>query len=311
VSGVAGGAEDDRSRKASEGKQESIGFIGLGVMGAAMAGHLQAAGQKLFVSNRTRAKAEPLLAKGAVYCDTPAEVAQRSSIVFTIVGMPADVEEVYLGPRGLLHGAQARSLWVDMTTSSPALARRIFREARERGVGSLDAPVSGGDIGAREARLSIMVGGEAEDFERALPLLSLLGKTISHQGPAGAGQHTKLANQVAIAGAMLGVCEALGYAQKAGLDPEKVLQSIGTGAAGSWSLQHLAPRMLAGNFAPGFFVKHFAKDLALALESGAELSARTPTAALANSLYGELIQHGGAEQGTQALFRLFASERKA
>ncbi len=285
-----------------------LGFIGLGVMGGSMAGHLLNAGYPLNIFNRTRAKADPLIAKGAHFCESAAEVARCSDVIFTMLGMPSDVEEIYLGPPGLLENATPGTLLIDMTTSSPALAQRIFREARQREIASLDAPVSGGDIGAREARLSIMVGGEASDFERALPLLKILGTTIVLQGRAGSGQHTKLANQIAIAGAMLGVCEALGYAKRAGLDPHRVLESIGSGAAASWSLANLAPRMLAGNFEPGFLVKHLVKDLRLALESGALLNARTPTVSLAGELYQELVVAGGAEQGTQALFRLFDSE---
>ncbi len=282
-----------------------IGFIGTGVMGRSMAGHLLAAGHPLRVHNRTRAKADPLVAAGAVWCDTPGELAAGSDVVITMVGCPRDVEALYLGAGGLLAHARPGTLLVDMTTSSPALARRVADAARAAGCAALDAPVSGGDIGAREARLSIMVGGEAEAFARARPLLEKMGRTIVHQGPAGSGQHCKMANQIAIAAGMLGVCEALAYARQAGLDPATVLASISGGAAGSWSLTHLAPRMLAGDFAPGFYVKHFIKDLGIALESARALGLGLPGMELALRLYQRLAAAGHADEGTQALYRLY------
>lgn len=282
-----------------------LGFIGLGVMGASMAGHLLAAGHRLHLHTRSRAKAEPLLAHGAVWCDGPCQVAAASEAVITIVGFPQDVEEVYLGPDGLLTGLQPGGLLIDMTTSSPALAVRIAAAAVARGGQALDAPVSGGDKGAREATLSIMVGGDAAAFERARPILAVLGKNIVHHGPAGSGQHCKLCNQIAIAANMIGVCEALAYARTAGLDSRQVLTSISSGAAGSWSLSNLAPRILAGDLAPGFFVKHFIKDMGLAAESADALGLDTPGLDLALSLYRRLVEQGGAEQGTQALSRLY------
>ncbi|MBV8264817.1 MAG: NAD(P)-dependent oxidoreductase, partial [Planctomycetaceae bacterium] len=239
-----------------------VGWIGTGVMGSAMCGHLMAAGYHATVYNRTRSKAKPLVDRGASEADSPRAVAAACDVVFTIVGFPEDVREVTLGAEGTLAGARPGTVLVDMTTSEPALARAIFEAAAAKGVHAVDAPVSGGDVGAREARLSIMVGGEAEVVAALNPLFRLLGQTIVHQGPAGAGQHTKMVNQVLIASNMIGVCEALLYGSKAGLDLEKVLESVGSGAAGSWSLSNLGPRMIAGNFEPGFFVEHFLKDLA-------------------------------------------------
>lgn len=279
-----------------------IGFIGLGVMGASMAGHLLTAGYRVTVFNRTRAKADGLCAKGAVWADTPAAVAAASDVVCTIVGFPADVEAVWLGDHGILAHLRSGGIGIDLTTSSPALAARIAAAGAERGIGVLDAPVSGGDIGAREARLSIMVGGAAETVAQARPLLDLLGKTIVHQGGPGAGQHCKMANQIAIAANMVGVSEAIAYARRAGLDPAVVLQSISGGAAGSWSLANLAPRMLKGDFAPGFYVKHFLKDLGIALDEAKRLGLDLPGVTLATKLYQDLVRdHDGADRGTQAL----------
>ncbi len=288
--------------------ETSLGFIGLGVMGASMAGHLLDAGYGLHVYTRTRSRAEPLLERGATWHDGPAGVADAARVVFTIVGFPPDVEAVYLGDDGLLAHAAAGSYLVDMTTSSPELARTIAERAAERGCHALDAPVSGGDTGAREARLSIMVGGERDAFDTVLPLFELMGKNIVYQGPAGSGQHCKMCNQVAIAANMLGVCEAMAYAKASGLDPETVLKSIAAGAAGSWSLSNLAPRMLAGDFDPGFFVKHFIKDMTLAGESADAMGLDTPGLDLARSLYERLRDHGGGDDGTQALFKLYRDD---
>ena len=285
--------------------ETGLGFIGLGVMGASMAGHLLDAGYGLHVYTRTRGRAEPLLERGATWHDGPASVAAESRVVFTIVGFPPDVEAVYLGDDGLLAHAAAGSYLVDMTTSSPSLARTLAERAAERGCHALDAPVSGGDTGAREARLSIMVGGERDAFDTVLPLFELMGKNIVYQGPAGSGQHCKMCNQIAIAANMLGVCEAMAYAKASGLDPETVLKSIAAGAAGSWSLSNLAPRMLAGDFDPGFFVKHFIKDMTLAGESADAMGLDTPGLDLARSLYERLRDHGGGDDGTQALFKLY------
>jgi 3-hydroxyisobutyrate dehydrogenase len=285
----------------SEAGRERVGWIGLGVMGAPMCGHLLDAGFACTLHSRTRSKAEPLLARGAAWGDSPREVAAASDIVFTLVGFPADVREVALGEVGALAGARAGSVLVDMTTSEPTLAREIAEAAQARGVGALDAPVSGGDVGAREARLSIMVGGDAASFERVRPLFERLGKTVVHQGAAGAGQHTKLVNQTLIASNMVGVCEALLYAHRAGLDPNTVLASVSSGAAGSWSLSNLAPRILAGDFAPGFFVEHFIKDMGIALAEAERMGLRLPGLSLARELYVALAEQGHARSGTQAL----------
>src|SRR5436309_1665122 len=240
-------------RKAQPG-QTRVGFIGTGVMGHSMCRHLVNAGYATTVSTRHKAKAEALLQAGAAWADTPEAVAEKSDVVLAIVGFPADVREVFLGANGALAGSRAGMILVDMTTSDPTLAREIAEAAKAKGVASLDAPVSGGDVGAKNAALSIMVGGDAEVLEAVRPLLECMGKTIVHQGPAGAGQHTKMVNQILIAGNMVGVCEALLYGHKAGLDMNTVLKSVGSGVAGSKALEVLAPRMLKGDFEPGFFV---------------------------------------------------------
>ena len=283
----------------------NIGFIGTGVMGRSMAGHLLEAGHELTVYNRTKAKAQGLLDRGAAWADSPADAAAGADVVFSIVGFPSDVEETYFGDRGVVGAARRGSVVVDMTTSRPDLAVRIATAASERGIEAMDAPVSGGDVGAREARLSIMVGGSQSAFARIRPLFELMGANIVYQGPAGSGQHTKMCNQIAIAAGMLGVCESIAYAKAAGLDPETVLESIGSGAAASWSLSNLAPRMIAGNFAPGFYVKHFIKDLSIALESAGAMGLRTPGLALARQMYEELAAAGGEDDGTQALYKLY------
>jgi 3-hydroxyisobutyrate dehydrogenase len=283
----------------------AVAFIGTGVMGRSMAGHLQRAGHPLHVHNRTREKAAALLAAGAQWHDSAGSAAAAAAIVITIVGFPADVEATYLSAQGVIARAQPGALLIDMTTSSPALARRIAAAAGARGLSALDAPVSGGDIGAREARLVIMVGGDEAAFARAQPLLALLGKNILRHGPAGAGQHCKLANQVAIASGMMAWVEALAYARAAGLDPARVLESIGGGAATSWAMVNLAPRALRGDFAPGFYVKHFLKDMRLALESAAELKLDLPGLAAAKKLYDLVAARGGEDLGTQALYRLY------
>ncbi|TVY10518.1 NAD(P)-dependent oxidoreductase [Paenibacillus cremeus] len=284
----------------------SIGFIGTGVMGKSMAGHLQKAGYKLHVYSRTRAKAEELLALGAQWHDSPASLAEHSDVVITMVGYPSDVEEVYLGEHGIVKHAKQGSYLIDMTTSSPTLAKRIESEAKARGLSALDAPVSGGDIGAREARLSIMVGGEQAAFDAVLPIFQLMGTNIVLQGAAGAGQFTKMCNQIAIASNMMGVVEAIVYAEKAGLDPSTVLKSIESGAAGSWSLSNLAPRIINGNFAPGFFVKHFIKDMGIALQSAKEMNLELPGLKLAHSLYEQLAAMGEGDSGTQALYKVIS-----
>jgi 3-hydroxyisobutyrate dehydrogenase len=284
----------------------SIAFIGTGVMGRSMAGHLLKAGHTLHVFNRTKAKAQPLLDAGAHWHDTAGAAAAPADFVFTIVGFPADVEATYFGPAGVLAHARPGAVLVDMTTSSPLLAQRIATAAKAKGLAALDAPVSGGDVGAREARLVIMVGGEAAAFERTRPLFELMGKNIALHGGPGAGQHCKMANQISIASIMMSWCEALTYAQKAGLDPARVIESIGGGAAASWSLNNLAPRALKGDFAPGFYVKHFLKDMRIALESAEAMKLELPGLTQAKKLYAEVARRGWEESGTQVLFRLYA-----
>jgi len=284
-----------------------IGWIGTGVMGASMCGHLLARGFSATVSNRTRSKAEPLLARGAAWADSPREVARHSDVVFTIVGFPRDVREVVLGPAGTLAGAKPGTILVDMTTSEPSLAIEIANAAREKEVLSLDAPVSGGDVGAREARLSIMIGGDAEACEALRPCWESMGKTFLRQGGPGAGQHTKLVNQTLIASNMVGVCEALLYGYRAGLDLNRVLESVASGAAGSWSLSNLGPRIIQNNFAPGFFVEHFIKDMGIALDEARRMGLVLPGLALAHQLYLAVAAQGHARQGTHALELALAS----
>jgi len=283
-----------------------IGWIGTGVMGSSMCGHLLEAGHEATVFNRTRARAEPLLEKGAAWAGSPAEVAAASEIVFTMVGFPADMREVVLGENGALSAAAPGSALVDMSTSEPSLAVEIYEAARARDVQSVDAPVSGGDVGARNATLSIMAGGDREAFERVRPLFEVLGKTIVHQGGPGAGQHTKMVNQILIASGMIGVCEALLYGYKAGLDLETVMESVSGGAAGSWSLSNYGPRMLKGDFEPGFFVEHFVKDMEIALAEARRMNLALPGLALAHELYVALKAQGGARKGRQALLLALA-----
>lgn len=283
-----------------------IGFIGLGIMGEAMAGHLLAAGHRLHVSTRTRAKAEGLIARGAVWHDRPGDVAAASEMAITMVGYPKDVEEVYLGPGGLIASARPGAVLADMTTSSPSLAARLAEEGAKRGVHVIDAPVSGGDVGAREARLSIMCGGDPEAFERMRPVFEKMGKTIVLLGGPGAGQHTKMANQIVIASTIVGVCEGLAYARTSGLDPTRVLEAIGGGAAGGFQLNVLGARMLKGDLGPGFYVHHFIKDLTIALEEAERMRLELPGLAQAKRLFETLAATpGGRELGTQGLYRLY------
>ena len=278
-----------------------IGWIGTGVMGQSMAGHLQAAGHELYVFNRTKSKADLLVEKGAVWFDTPAKVAQNAEVVFTIVGFPQDVEGVYLGEQGVFAEKGACRIVVDMTTSEPGLARKIARAAAEKGISSLDAPVSGGDVGAKNGTLAIMVGGEEKTFDEMLPLFQRMGKNIAYMGAAGAGQHTKMCNQILIAGTMIGVCESLLYAAKVGLDQQGVIDIIGQGAAGSWSINNLGPRIVKGNYDPGFFVEHFIKDMGIALKEAAAVKLSLPGLALVHQLYIALQAQGHGRSGTQAL----------
>jgi 3-hydroxyisobutyrate dehydrogenase len=283
-----------------------VGWIGTGVMGTSMCSHLLAAGYDATVYNRSPSKLAVLVERGAKAAGSPAEVAAASDVIFTIVGYPADVRSVTLEPGGTLEAAKAGSVLVDMTTSNPALAVEIFEAAMAKGVDSVDAPVSGGDVGAKEARLSIMIGGEPEVVESLRPLFEVMGKTIVHQGPAGAGQHTKMVNQILIASGMIGVCEALLYGYKAGLDLPTVLQSVGSGAAGSWSLNNLGPRMIAENFDPGFYVEHFLKDMGIALAEAKRMNLALPGLALAEQLYRAVEAQGNGRKGTHALMLALA-----
>ena len=279
----------------------NIGWIGTGVMGKSMAGHLQAAGHELWIFNRTKSKAALLLEKGAQWCDAPAEVAKHADIVFTMVGFPKDVEETYLGNDGVLSGKGSCRIVVDMTTSQPGLAQTIARAASEKGISSLDAPVSGGDIGARNATLAIMVGGDQHTLDEVFSLFELMGKSIAYMGAAGAGQHTKMCNQILIAGTMIGVCESLLYASKVGLDPQAVIDIIGKGAAGSWTINNLGPRIVKGDYDPGFYVEHFIKDLGIALKEAAAVNLSLPGLALVHQLYMAVQAQGHGRLGTQAL----------
>nr|NJM01207.1 NAD(P)-dependent oxidoreductase [Desulfobacula sp.] len=274
-------------------------------MGRSMAGHVLGAGYEVHVYTRTKGTAADLISKGAVWEDSVAALGRKCRVIITMVGYPSDVEEVYLGEGGILAHAGEGTLVIDMTTSGPDLAVRIYEKARLSAIEALDAPVSGGDLGARNATLSIMAGGDKAAFDRALPLFEVMGKNVVFQGKPGSGQHTKMANQIAIAAGMVAVCESIAYAKRSGLDPETVLKSIGAGAAASWSLTHLGPKMISGNMEPGFYVKHFIKDMKIAVDSAQRLGLSTPGLALALSLYEKLARMGDEDKGTQALFKLF------
>lgn len=283
-----------------------IGWIGTGVMGNAMCAHLIDAGHELFVFNRTRPKAQDLLDKGAIWCSGPKDVAENCQVIFTMVGYPQDVEETILGHKGVLTSVAKEAIIVDMTTSSPQLANTIYTAARGYGAHALDAPVSGGDIGARQASLAIMVGGDPSIFQRVLPLFKCMGKTITHMGPAGAGQHTKMCNQILVAGNMLGAVESLLYAQSVGMDLNRVIDVIGQGAAASWTINNLGPRIADHNFDPGFFVKHFVKDMGIALKEAEQMKLALPGLALVNQFYIAAMAHGEENLGTHALYRVLA-----
>ena len=283
-----------------------IGFIGLGIMGQHMAAHLLAAGHSLAVYNRSPDKAAALVAKGAIACNTPAQVAQQSDVIITMVGYPSDVEEVWLGGQGIVANAN-KALLIDMTTSSPALAKRLAEACAKAGHQALDAPVSGGDVGARDAKLSIMVGGEATAFDKALPILQRMGTNIVHMGGAGAGQYTKMSNQIVIASTIMGVCEGLAYAKGAGLDAEALLRCIGGGAAGGFQLNVMGARIAKGDFAPGFFIEHFLKDLGIALAEAEQMGLDLPGVKLAQKLYNDMAAKGLSRLGTQALFQLYVT----
>ena len=283
-----------------------IGWIGTGVMGNAMCGHLLAAGHELSVFNRTKSKTDNLVAKGAQWCDTPRQAAQNSAIIFSIVGFPADVERVLLGKDGVLAGAASDAVIVDMTTSSPELAIKIHGAAKEKSVFALDAPVSGGDIGARDATLAIMVGGERPIFDRVRPLFDTMGKNIAYMGASGAGQHTKMCNQILIAGTMIGTVESLLYARKAGMNLDEVIDVIGQGAANSWCINNLGRRIAKNDYDPGFFIKHFVKDMGIALDEAQRMNLSLPGLALVHQFYTAAKALGHEDLGTQGLYRVLA-----
>ncbi|MFC7062027.1 NAD(P)-dependent oxidoreductase [Halobacillus seohaensis] len=286
-------------------EKPTIGFVGTGVMGKSMAHRLLHAGYPLHIYTRTKEKAEELMTSGANWQASVADVANHSDVVITMVGYPSDVEEIYFGQRGIIENARPQSVVIDMTTSSPELASKIAEEAAKKEVSVLDAPVSGGDIGARNGKLSIMVGGEQKIFEKVAPIFEELGSQYVWQGLAGAGQFTKMCNQIAIASTMIGVTEALVYAEKSGLDPDTVLESISGGAAGSWSLSNLTPRVIKRDFSPGFFVKHFIKDMKIALDSAEKMELELPGLRLARQMYEQIAESGEENSGTQALYKYY------
>lgn len=282
-----------------------IGFIGTGVMGASIVKHLLKAGKEVTIYTRTKSKASELLELGAIWAETPAAASIDKEVVFTMVGYPQDVLEVYTGEQGILNSAKKGTIVVDMTTSEPTLAAEIYKLAKEKEIHSIDAPVSGGDIGAKNGTLSIMIGGDREIFDEVLPILNIFGANVVYQGSAGAGQHTKMCNQIAIASNMIGVCESMAYGLKAGLNMEDVLKSISNGAASSWSLSSLAPRMIEGDYEPGFYIKHIMKDIKIAITEAERMQLNLPGLILAKDLYNTLIEQGYAEKGTQALIKYY------
>jgi 3-hydroxyisobutyrate dehydrogenase len=285
---------------------KQIGWIGTGIMGRSMAANLLTSGYPLSVFNRTKSKAADLIRAGATWYDSPHQVAEHSGIVFLMVGSPHDVQETILGENGILSGIKQDGIIVDMTTSSPSLAKEIETECRKKNVIVLDAPVSGGDLGARNATLSIMIGGNEKTAAELAPLWNVMGKTVVYHGPAGSGQHAKMVNQTLIAGNMIGLCEALLYAHRAGLDLDRVLQSVASGAAGSWSLSNLASRILKGDFAPGFMVEHFLKDLRIVLDESKQMNLTLRGIELAEQLYAAASSQGHAKNGTQSLYAYLA-----
>ena len=284
---------------------KKIAFIGTGVMGSSIVKHLLKAGHEVTIYTRTKSKADPLVQLGAKWANSPAEASKDQHIIFTMVGYPKDVEEVYLGVNGIFSVVNKGTIVVDMTTSEPTLAKKLYSHAMEIGVHSLDAPVSGGDIGAQNATLSLMVGGDKDIFEQLKPIFEVFGKNIVYQGAAGAGQHTKMCNQIAIASGMIGVCESIAYGLKAGLSMEDVLRSITAGAAGSWSLSNLAPRMLNNDFEPGFYIKHIIKDMKIALDEADRMNLQLPGLSLAKTMYDKLLEEGYGDNGTQALLKYY------
>ncbi len=271
-----------------------------------MCAHILKAGYHISVYNRTKEKAKELIEGGAQWCSNPKKVAEICDIVFTIVGFPQDVEEVYLGENGILKGIREGSIIVDMTTSEPSLAQKIYNVAKKKNVNSIDAPVSGGDVGAREGTLAIMAGGDKEVYDKVLPLFKLMGKNIAYMGKAGSGQHTKMSNQILIASTMIGVVESLLYAYKANLDLSEVINVIGKGAAGSWSINNLGPRIVEGNFDPGFFIKHFVKDMGIALQEAKRMNLSLPGLSLVNQFYISAVALGFENLGTHGLYKVLA-----
>ena len=284
---------------------KKIGFIGTGVMGSSIVKHLLNAGHEVTIYTRTKSKADALISLGATWAETPAQASKDQHIIFTMVGYPKDVEEVYCGSEGIFSSVQKGTIVVDMTTSEPTLAKKLYEQAKAINVHSLDAPVSGGDIGAQNGTLSLMVGGDKEVFEQMKSIFEVFGQNIVYQGAAGSGQHTKMCNQIAIASGMIGVCESIAYGLQAGLNLEDVLRSISAGAAGSWSLSNLAPRILKADLAPGFYIKHIIKDMKIALDEAERMNLQLPGLSLAKSMYDKLLEEGYGDNGTQALIKYY------
>ena len=287
---------------------KTIGFIGVGVMGKSMVRNLMKKGFDVSIYSRTKAKTLDVIAEGAKWCDTIAECVNNKDVVITIVGYPKDVEEVYFGENGIIKNSKEGSVLIDMTTTSPKLSVQIYDEAKKRNIHAIDAPVSGGDVGAKNGTLSIMAGGDKEVFDSILPVLEAMGTNIIYEGKAGSGQHTKMANQIALSGAIAGVCEAITYARKTGLDVETMLNSINKGAAGSWQMDNMAPRMLKGNFDPGFFIKHYIKDMNIAVSEALEAGASLPISEEVLNMYKEIASDGMEDLGTQALIKFYEKE---
>lgn len=286
-----------------------IGFIGTGVMGSSMVGHLLEAGYDVTVYNRTRSKADSLIEAGASWSDTPRIITENSDIIFSIVGYPSDVEQVYFGDEGIMNGLSQGKILIDMTTSTPQLAEQIAEEAASQGATALDAPVSGGDLGAKNGTLTVMVGGDQSAFRQVEPILESFAKEVRRFGKAGSGQHAKMANQIMVAGTMTGLTEMLAYAHATGLDLEDVLKTVGGGAAGNWSLANYGPRIITDDYSPGFFVKHFVKDLGIALEEAAKLTIQLPATQQAYQLYKQLEDEGYGDEGTQSLIKLWWNDK--
>ena len=281
-----------------------IGFIGVGVMGGPMVLNLMKKGFDVSIYTRTKSKAEGVIAAGAHWCDTIADCAAGHDVVITIVGYPKDVEEVYFSEKGILNSADKGTVLIDMTTTSPRLSERIYAAAKEKGMTALDAPVSGGDVGAQKGTLAIMVGGDRDAFDKMHDVFAAMGTNIRYQGGAGCGQHTKMANQIAISGCVAAVCEAIAYAKRCGLDPQDMFDAISTGAAGSWQLTNNGQKIINGDYAPGFYVKHFIKDMNIALDEAQARDLDLTVLHMVRDKYDELAAQGGADEGTQALIKV-------